>query len=1098
MRIMEWVRSLVTRVWGALARPAAGRRFERGPLDALLYGVWDGPWVNSGPVSREEALTIGTVERGRDLLCSTATIPMRVFRGLDIVPSGFVDDPDPDVARVVVMSQTVEDLLYDGISWWLKTSVDYRGFPLAARRLQPGSVSLHPPRNPDGHTPAPLPSGEDPRGQLVYVDGRPVPAAAVIRFDSPCRPLCTSGARTIRRALLLDRLATMYAENPRPQETFTDTDNATVEPYDDPAIEQFLASYAASRRRGGPAWIPKAVMRTDVSAPSPAELQLVELQRQVSLELALHMGLDPEDVGVNTTSRTYFNAQDRRSDKINMVFSPLMQAITQRLSKPDVTPRGQEVRHDLTEWLRPDPEAQARYWQMLGPTESGGMGVMGRDEIRNAAGLTGPAPAPAALPGPAPALAASLVPAMMAPALTAARLALPVGQYADPAPAAMQFSAADFATPRPPAEVDQERRTVTGLALPYNARAEKYGVGFRFKPGALEYDAAQIGRLRVMDGHTTYVGVHTAVKDSDAGPVVTLKVLDGPEGSPTKMHRDQLLMDAAGGLADGLSVGVDFSLDEQDGDVLYDRTTNTYDVLRATWRETSITPDPAFTGARVATVVASRTGGSTVNCQHCQQPHPAGMACATWLQLNRPAAAPVQQPVQQYVQVQAPGQQPHYVPAQQVAPPAQQYAAPVPPGPQAAAALPDGATSAAALTAALDAHVAAMVAAGNVTAGPAAQQYAAPVNPAALPVPGAAPAQFGAVAQVTEPEPYRITFDRQGNAILGFGSHDLSQDFHAAFTEKDKAAHDRVLGFMQRRLSAMFNVATTDVDELNPTRQRPDMYVDQRDYQYPIWTAINKGTLTDITPFVFPKFSSASGLVAAHTQGTEPSTGTFVTTSQTVTPTAYSGKARINREVWDQKGNPQVSTLVYNQMMRGVGEALEAAATTELNAGSFTALATLTAGVTDRQVAGRVLGQEIEGALALLQFIRGGYRFSDAFAQADLYKALADARDTSGEPIYPILGPSNRNGQAQAKFRSIDVAGQPFDPAWALAAAGQTAATKSYLVDRLAVHGWASTPQKLTMDMIAVAYVDLGVWGYQATAVSDTSGVRTITWDPVA
>jgi hypothetical protein len=31
-----------------------------------------------------------------------------------------------------------------------------------------------------------------------------------------------------------------------------------------------------------------------------------------------------------------------------------------------------------------------------------------------------------------------------------------------------------------------------------------------------------------------------------------------------------------------------------------------------------------------------------------------------------------------------------------------------------------------------------------------------------------------------------------------------------------------------------------------------------------------------------------------------------------------------------------------------------------------------------------------------------------------------------------------------------------------------------------------------------VAYVDLAIWGYVATAISDINGVREITYDPVA
>jgi hypothetical protein len=1086
-----------------VARPASRIAFSTsGPIDALINGPWGQAYLDYAPISRDDAMTIAAVERGRDEICAAATLPLVARRGLDPVDNGFLDQPDPDVPKVVMLAQTLEDLLCDGVSWWMKTSLDYRGFPLAARRVV--NVSLHPPGG--DRSPAPLPSGLDPHGASVWVDGREVPAAWMIRFDSPGRPLLEAGRRSIRKAILFDALAAMYAQNPRPLETFTDTDNQTVTPYTDEEVEAFLAVYQQSRRRGGPAWIPKQAMRSDVSAPSPAELQLVELQREVSLEIALHMGLDPEDVGVNTTSRTYFNATDRRTDKINRTLGPYMSAITDRLSMGDVTPRGQVVRFDTTEWLRPDHAALASFLSTIKAT-----GAIDAQEVRVAAGWSGAAPTPKPAPAPPavdPAAAGQnmrVLPAQLGPALTAYALAGPGAHLAaafdaGPGPV-LHFSARDFAAATKPAVADVEKRTVTGLAVPYGAVARKYGVGFRFRPGSLEYDAGSLNRLRVMEGHSTYVGVHQKVEDTKDGPLVTLKILDGPEGSPTKMARDQLLMDAAGGLVDGLSVGVDFSLDPTDGDVEWSETEQVFDVVRATWNETSLTPDPAFTGARVTRVSASNSHGGQMNCQHCQRAHPQGMSCAVAAQLY-----PAQQQMTQGgaasipVVMSATPPPPPAPPAgwPQVAPGGAWTApvtAPAPsnqplPAGQFAQQLPQGPVSAEQLTAALTGVVDQLVANGAVAAAPPVQQFATTVNPHAMSLPGP--------ARVTEPEPYVLRFDRKGQGVMARGTHDFSSDFHQWFTNGDKGAHDRALAFVQKQMAAVFNVATTDINETNPTRQRPDMYVDQRQYRYPIWNAINKGALADITPFAFPKFNSASGLVGAHTEGTEPSTGSFTTTGQTITPTGYSGKARINREVWDQGGNPQVSTLIWNQMVRGVNEALEAAAVTELNAGSFTALGTLTAGATDRAEAGRVLGGQLQLGIAKLQFARGGYAFTDAFAQADLYEALAQAATTAGEPLYPMLGPSNRMGTSTDRFGSIVIAGQAFDPAWALAASGQTAATKSYLVDRSSVHGWASAPQRLTLDQVAVAYVDLGVWGYQATAVSDTAGVRTITWDPVA
>lgn len=358
-----------------------------------------------------------------------------------------------------------------------------------------------------------------------------------------------------------------------------------------------------------------------------------------------------------------------------------------------------------------------------------------------------------------------------------------------------------------------------------------------------------------------------------------------------------------------------------------------------------------------------------------------------------------------------------------------------------------------------------------VAVAPAGPTFVSPAGPSS-----AAP------ARVTEPEPYR--FDRKGNLMRG--SHDLSSDLFAA-SQGDTTALERATSWVARQ----FDIATTDVNELNPTRNRPEMYVDQRQYEYPLWNVINKGTLQDITPFTFPKFSSASGLVGAHTEGVEPTSGTLVSTSQTVTPGAVSGKAKITRETWDQGGNPQVSNLIWQKMVQGWYEALEARAVTLLDGVTPTAIALTAGGGTTGQTA----AAELVAAIASLQFVRGGMRMRDAFTQVDLYKALAGARDADGRPLFPILGPQNANGDSAELFGSINVGGVVFRPSWALAATGSVVAS-SYLFDRADVHGWASAPQRLTFEY-EVAHIYIGLWGYAATAISDLTGVREITYDPV-
>jgi phage head maturation protease len=338
-------------------------------------------------------------------------------------------------------------------------------------------------------------------------------------------------------------------------------------------------------------------------------------------------------------------------------------------------------------------------------------------------------------------------------------------------------------------------------------------------------------------------------------------------------------------------------------------------------------------------------------------------------------------------------------------------------------------------------------------------------------------------ATVTEPEPYR--FDRAGNLLPA--AHDFGRDVIVGLRDNDAAARERALAFVQ----AQFDVVTTNVNELNPTRNRPDMYVDQRSFRYPIWEAINKGTLSDITPFTFPKFSSSGSLVAAHTEGTEPSSGTFVTTLDTVTPTALSGKVKISRETWDQGGNPQVGNLIWRQMVKGWFEGLEAAAVSLLDTASPTQIdLSGTPGLADDD-----LDQALTQALARLQFIRGGFSMDTAFTQVDLFTALVGASGADGRRLYPALGPANANGTVRGRWAGVDVNGIGFLPAWALAATG-TVAASSYLFDRDSVWGWASAPQRLTIDQIEVANVYIGIWGYKAGVISDINGVREIVYDP--
>lgn len=991
-------------------------------------------------VGREEALSVPTVQKGRNLLCSIATLPLaQLNQANEVTRNPLLEQIDPDVPNVVMMAMTVEDLVFEGLAWWRIIAFGGDTYPVSARRLDPGTVSLDPPEG----TPSPLPGGYDPRGVMVWVEGRPVPAAEMIRFDSPNPAVLKVGGRGIKRALLLHRAGALYADNFRPLDYFTPAEGA--DPVSDDEIADILGEWESQRRRRSTGYVPAALKYNAVDSPSPADLQLAELAKDAKLDIANAFGIDPEDLGVSTTSRTYTNAVDRRRDRINDVLAPYMRAITDRLSMGDVTKRGYRVVFDLDDYLKSNPTER---WATYRTAKE--IGVMDVAEIRAKEGLpvrddldepTAPA-TPAAVADPA-----SVDAARRQVAATfddnAERLHfadLPVHEFA----------------------VDRQTRTIEGLALPYGKLGTKYGLKFRFERGALQWsEPARVKLLRDHDPRQA-IGYATALTDTSTGLKVRFKVARGAAG-------DEALELAEDGVLDGLSVGVDFDVA---ADTVPDpRNKGALLVRRSDLREVSLTAMPSFDDARVTKVAASRDGGPMEPCATCGQQHAPGVACPT----TNPApttttdapAAPAGLTLtddQARVLLTRPGALQALV------------ATPPPSNP-----VPEGGLvlSADQLdTLVQNGAIGTLLGLPMARPQPSAPRQEPPqrqvVNPARL----------TASTTVSEALPYR--FDRKGNLTRG-AQYDFSTDLIAGLRDRDEEALERAQEFMR----AQFDVLTTDVNELNPDRQRPDLYVDQKDFLYPIWDSISKGTLADITPFTLPKFNSSSGLVAAHTEGVEPSSGSFTSTSQTITPSAVSGKVSLSRESWDQGGNPQLSGLVWKQMTRGWYEALEAAAVAALEALSPTTI-TLTLAAQDD-----VLVNELEEALAALQYVRGGFRMREFYLQVDLYKKLIAAVDGQGRKLLPILNPINASGTTSPFYGDVAVGGLRGRPAWALAASAPTA-TNSFLFDSADVSGWASAPQRLTFEQIEVRYVHVGIWGYKAIANTDLTGVRKISYGPGA
>jgi len=153
----------------------------------------------------------------------------------------------------------------------------------------------------------------------------------------------------------------------------------------------------------------------------------------------------------------------------------------------------------------------------------------------------------------------------------------------------MRFTSSTFSVDA--AQDGSPKRTITGIALPYNVEATvSGGQVVSFLPGALPTDG-KAPKLYMSHDSSQAIGLVTERADSPEAMYFTAKV-------STTTLGDEALVLAADGVLDSVSVGVNptkFTYNE-DGVMI---------VEAADWMELSLVPQPAFSGATITDVAAS-------------------------------------------------------------------------------------------------------------------------------------------------------------------------------------------------------------------------------------------------------------------------------------------------------------------------------------------------------------------------------------------------------------------------------------------------------------------------------------------------------------
>lgn len=316
----------------------------------VLYGTptLDDYIFRTGRITRAEALRVPAVKRARDLICGAiGQFPLRVYDpsgkvAADYKPNLF-QQPEEGVAPSVTWTKVVEDLLLDENSWLRSTAVAWHGRTVTVVRLDADTVTVQPEYV------------YFPEGSARVWPDKP----GLIRIGSPNGGLLNASA-AVRACIALERATLNAVDGTPPIDYFTPKDGQADPFLDaDDVRTRLLDPWQQSRRDGSTGYVPAAI-NYNVAGWDPEKLQLVEAREFAITEVARLTGIDAEDLSVSTTSRTYFNGQDRRRVRIEDVLGPYMTAIEGRLSMNDVTPYGYTVAFDTSAYLRLDDLAAAQ------------------------------------------------------------------------------------------------------------------------------------------------------------------------------------------------------------------------------------------------------------------------------------------------------------------------------------------------------------------------------------------------------------------------------------------------------------------------------------------------------------------------------------------------------------------------------------------------------------------------------------------------------------------------------------------------------------------------------------------------------------------
>ena len=328
--------------------------------------------------TREEFMSVPTGARARNIICSSiASIGLEVIdrsTGMEIEDGTprVIRTPDPRVPGSATYVWTCEDLLLYGYAYWQITELFADTYRVrSVQRVSPARVTIQT-------------NSLATEIEYYMVDGSPVPNSGVgslVVFNGNDEGVLNRAGRTIRTGAELERAAAMYAREPIPSMVLKS--NGTALPAD--RIAKLLDSWASARRNRGTAFL-NADVTLETVGFDPEKLQLSAARSYIATEIARACGIPAYYVDAETgSSMTYSNATNQRQTLLDFSLIPLMTSISERLSMPDFVPSSQEVKYDLSDYLRGSDLERANIYKTLNSiVDANGNPAITVEEIRQA------------------------------------------------------------------------------------------------------------------------------------------------------------------------------------------------------------------------------------------------------------------------------------------------------------------------------------------------------------------------------------------------------------------------------------------------------------------------------------------------------------------------------------------------------------------------------------------------------------------------------------------------------------------------------------------------------------------------------------------